>query len=127
MAVYSVVDAYGIRLAGDWFSFTIWLIIVDGGMFVGYALATRGREAVRAWRSTRARTLASGCLGILSFSVFMWALGRAPVGAVTALRETSVLFAAIIGTVALGERATWKRYAAAILVMVGVGIVALAR
>jgi drug/metabolite transporter (DMT)-like permease len=125
VAVYSVVDAYGIRLAGDWFSFTVWLLIVDGGFFVGLALATRGRIALLAWRSHAGRTLASGALGVASFAVFMWALGRASVGAVTALRETSVLFAAIIGAVALGERATWERYAAAALVMAGIATIAL--
>ena len=127
VAVYSVVDAYGIRLAGDWFSFTVWLFIVDGSLFVGYALATRGEGALRAWRENVGRTLASGFLGVVSFAVFMWALGRAPVGAVAALRETSVLFAAIIGAVVLGERATWKRYAAAVLVIIGVGIIASGR
>lgn len=125
VAAYSVIDAYGIRMSGDWFSFTVWLIAVDGSMFVGYALATRGKTALRAWQNAPGRTLASGCLGILSFSVFMWALGRAPVGAVAALRETSVLFAAIVGAVVLGERATWKRYAATVLVMAGVGVIAL--
>ena len=78
-------------------------------------------------RNNTGRTLASGLLGTASFAIFMWALGRAPVGAVAALRETSVLFAAIIGTVVLGERATWKRYAAALLVIAGVVIVATAR
>ncbi len=127
VAAYSVIDAYGIRLAGDWFSFTVCLVVVDGAMFVGYALATRGADAPRFWRKNISRTLASGLLGTVSFAVFMWALGRAPVGAVAALRETSVLFAAIIGAVVLRERATWKRFAAAILVIAGVVVIAFAR
>ena len=127
VAVYSVIDAYGIRLAGDWFSFTVCLIVVDGGMFISYAIATRGASAPRFWRKNVGRTLASGLLGTLSFAVFMWALSRASVGMVAALRETSVLFAAIIGAVVLGERATTKRYAAALLVIAGVVIIAFAR
>lgn len=127
VAIYSVVDAYGIRLAGDWFSFTVWLFIVDGGLFVGYALATRGNVVLRTWRKNVGRTLASGALGVVSFAVFLWALARAPVGPVSALRETSVLFAAIIGAVVLGERATWKRHAAAPLVFAGVAMIALNR
>lgn len=127
VALYSVVDAYGIRLAGDWFSFTVCLLIVDGGIFVAYALATRRGRALRVWRENSGRTLASGALGVVSFAVFMWALGRASVGAVAALRETSVLFAALIGAVALGERATWKRYAAALLVIAGIATIALGR
>lgn len=127
VAAYSVVDAYGIRLAGDWFSFTVWLVLLDSATFVAYALATRRAAALRTWRSGWGRVLVSGCLGVGAFGVFMWALGRAPVGPVTALRETSVLFAAIIGVVVLRERTTWKRYAAAIAVMAGVGVIALAR
>ncbi|MGH8678049.1 MAG: hypothetical protein ACREUQ_06840 [Burkholderiales bacterium] len=46
-------------------------------------------------------------------------------GQVSALRETSVLFAAIIGTVFLGETATWKRYAAVAAVATGIGVIAL--
>jgi uncharacterized membrane protein len=126
VAGYSVVDAYGIRLAGDWLSFTIWLVLFDGVAFVLYALATRRGAALRSWAAAPGRTLASGVLGVISFSVFMWALGQAPVGQVSALRETSVLFAALIGALVLGERATWKRYAAALAVAAGVAIIALA-
>lgn len=71
--------------------------------------------------------LVSGGLGIASFSVFMWALGVAPVGPVTALRETSVLFAALIGAVVLRERAGPLRYTAAMAVTAGIGVIALAR
>jgi drug/metabolite transporter (DMT)-like permease len=127
VAAYSVVDAYGIRLSGDWFSFTVWLVLLDSAAFVCYALATRRAVAVRTWRSGWGRVLVSGCLGVGAFGVFMWALGRAPVGPVTALRETSVLFAAIIGAVVLGERATWKRYAAAVAVMAGISVIALGK
>jgi len=127
VAAYSVVDAYGIRMTGDWFSFTVWLLVLDGSTFVGYALATRGRKAIRIWKDNPGRTLVSGVLGVVSFGVFMWALGRAPVGLVSALRETSVLFAAIIGAVALGERATWKRYAAAVAVMAGIAVITIGK
>lgn len=127
VAGYSVVDAYGIRITKDFFSFTVWLLVIDGSVFVAYAIATRGDQAIRAWREGWRRVLVSGWLGLISFGVFMWALGRAQVGAVSALRETSVLFAALIGSVVLRERATWMRYTAAAAVAAGVGIIALAR
>jgi drug/metabolite transporter (DMT)-like permease len=126
VAAYSVLDAYGVRLAGDWLSFTLWLVILDSGTFVAYAIATRRGRVLQAWKDAWGKTIISGALGIVSFGVFMWALGRAPVGQVSALRETSVLFAALIGALILGEHATWKRYAAAAAVTVGVGVIALA-
>lgn len=127
VAAYSVVDAYGVRMTGDWFSFTVWLVLIDGSAFVAYAIASRRARALRAWAAGWGRVIVSGFLGVVSFAVFMWALGRAPVGAVSALRETSVLFAALIGALVLGERATWIRYAAAAAVTAGVGVIALAR
>ena len=119
--------AYGVRLAGDWFSFTLWLVAADSGAFVAYAVATRGALAWRTWRSRFGGTLLSGALGVSSFGVFMWALGRAPVGPVSALRETSVLFAALIGALFLGEQPSWRRYVAATAIAAGIAVLGLAR
>lgn len=123
VAVYSVIDAYGVRLTGDWLSFTVWLVACDSGAFVVYAIATRRREAIRVWRSAWGRTLMSGILGTVSFAVFMWALGRAQVGAVAALRETSIIFAALIGALVLKEPMTPARAAGAALVCAGVAAI----
>jgi len=124
VAVYSVVDAYGVRLTGDWLGFTAWLVACDSGAFVAYAIATRRREALRVWRSSWGRTLLSGVLGSVSFGIFMWALGRAQVGAVAALRETSILFAALIGVVLLKDRMTPVRGASTALVALGIAALA---
>lgn len=127
VAAYSVIDAYGVRMSGGWFSFTVWLVAMDSLAFVTYALYTRGISALHRWKTGWQRVLVSGGLGVASFGVFMWALGVAPVGPVTALRETSVLFAAIIGAAVLRETPTATRYAAAAAVTCGVGLIALAR
>jgi drug/metabolite transporter (DMT)-like permease len=127
VAAYSVVDAYGVRINGDWLGFTVWLVASDSLAFVGYTVATRGRLATLAWRRGWGRTLVSGLLGTASFGVFMWALGRAQVGAVTALRETSIVFALLIGMAFLRERITGPRVFSAGLVMAGAAAIALAR
>ncbi|MBV8534871.1 MAG: EamA family transporter [Alphaproteobacteria bacterium] len=128
VAAYSVLDAYGIRVGGDWFGFTVWLVLCDCAMFLAYTFLAQGpRVVVAAWDERWSRVIVSGLFGIVSFGVFLWALGRAPVGGVTALRETSVLFAAILGTAVLKEAATWVRYAAAVSVMAGVVAIAVFR
>ena len=127
VAGYSVVDAYGVRLTGDWFAFTAWLGAADSSAFVLYALATRRYASLEAWGRGWHRVLATGTLGLASFCVFMWALGRAPVALVAALRETSVLFAALIGIAFLGERASAARLGAAVAVGAGVAMIALSR
>jgi drug/metabolite transporter (DMT)-like permease len=128
VAAYSVLDAYGIRVSGDWFGFTVWLVLCDCATFLAYTFAAQGPGAVvAAWHERWGRVVVSGLFGVVSFGVFLWALGRAPVGGVTALRETSVLFAAVLGVAVLKEAATWLRYAAAVSVMAGVAAIAVFR
>jgi drug/metabolite transporter (DMT)-like permease len=127
VASYSALDAYGIRITGDWLGFTAWLIVCDSAAFIAYAIATRGRKAFALWRQKYGQTLISGFLGTASFGVFMWALGRAPVGPVSALRETTIIFAALIGMVFLRERVTLLRIAAAVIVLLGAATIALSR
>lgn len=127
VAAYTALDAYGVRLNRDWLGFTVWLVIADSAVFLSYAFATR-RGAVREqWRRTWGRTLTSGVLGLASYGVFMWALGRAQVGAVAALRETSIIFAALVGTTLLKERMTRGRIASTLLVAAGAAAIALVR
>ena len=112
------------RINGDWLSFTAWLVVADSGVFLAFALATRRGKALTQWRDDWSRTLVSGVLGIASYCVFMWALSRAQVGAVSALRETSVVFAAILGTLILKERMTGARAVAILLVAGGAAAIA---
>ncbi len=124
VAAYTVVDAYGSRLSGDWLSFVVWLMILDGVAFVGITNVARGRALwttiAREWR----RTLISGLLGTAAFSVLLWALSHGPIAGVSALRETSVLFACLIGVFVLKER--WSGARAVGVTLIAAGIVAFA-
>jgi drug/metabolite transporter (DMT)-like permease len=126
VAVYSVLDAYGTRIAGSWLSFTVWLVIFDTAAFLLFAWAARGHLLVRELSAIRWQVLAGGILGVGSFSVFLWAISRSPIGPVTALRETSVLFAACIGMLLLGERRSAGRVLSVVLIAVGTMLLALA-
>ena len=123
VAGYSVVDAYGTRLNGDWMSFTAWLIVCDALTFAALIFCFKGHALwTELWRQ-RTRMLVSGGLGLLSFSVFLWALSRSPVGAISALRESSVLFATILGIVAYRESASPQKVAAAAVIVAGLVVI----
>ena len=124
VALYSVLDAYGIRLFGTWLGFTAWLIIVDNITFLALARLQCGRSLWRDLIAAKARVLASGLLGLASFCVFLWALSRAPVGAVSALRETSTLFAMALGVLLHREALSAARFAGGLLMVVGVTAIA---
>ncbi len=120
VAAYTVLDAYGSRLSGDWLSFTLWLMVLDGVAFVGVMSVLRGHilwlTIAREWQ----RTVISGLLGTVAFGVFLWALSHGPIGGVSALRETSVLFASLIGVMVLKEKWSVQRFAGALLITAGI-------
>lgn len=127
VAAYSALDAYGVRINGDWLGFTAWLVVVDCALFTAYAIAVRRGGAFAQWRVAWGRTLVSGLLGIASFTVFLWALANAQVGAVAALRETSILFSAVLGSAMLRERITRARATSIALVALGSAAIAVFR
>lgn len=120
VAGYTVLDAYGTRLADHWASFTAWLIITDNFTFLAITRVLRGRELWSNLAAEKRRVIVSGVLGLASFSAFLWALSRHPVGAVSALRETSVLFAVLIGVFMHREQLSLRRVCGAILIVAGI-------
>ena len=120
VAAYTVVDAYGTRISGDWLSFLIWLMFLDGLAFVGLISLLRGRKL---WRTVAVEwrvTLISGVLGVSAFSIFLWALSREFTGGVAALRETSVLFASMIGILIYKERWSAQKLTGILLITLGI-------
>lgn len=127
VAGYSVIDAYGTRLSGNWASFTAWLIVTDSLIFCGLIYIFKGNVLWRELWHERGRIVMAGVLGVLSFTVFLWALSRNAVGPVSALRESSVLFAALIGMAMHREAASASKAIAAILITLGLVMAAALR
>jgi uncharacterized membrane protein len=75
--------------------------------------------------TSRLRVIVSGILGLLSFCVFLWALSRNPIGAVTTIRETCVLFAMAIGVLRHCEPLSLRRLNGAMLVLLALVVIAL--
>jgi drug/metabolite transporter (DMT)-like permease len=119
IAAYTLVDGIGIRISGAPWGYAAWLFLVNGVL-----LYWRGRVVV-AWRFGGALSVRGhwivfcGACMLSSYSIALWAMTRAPLGAVAALRETSVLFATLFAAVLLNERLSGPRYVAAALVTVG--------
>ena len=77
---------------------------------------TAVRYVALRWR----RAIVGGFFSVAAYGIVLWAMTKAPVAAVSALRETSVVFAAIIGAVVLKERFGYARIAGTLLVVAGV-------
>ena len=110
----------GARASGNALSYVVYLTFFEGVFFLAWLYWRRRGPAVtyiaRQWR----RGLLGGFCSVAAYGIVLWAMTRAPIAAVSALRETSVLFAAIIGTVLLKEGFGIARLAGAASVVAGV-------
>ncbi|WP_159914619.1 EamA family transporter [Pantoea sp. 18069] len=123
IASYTVIDGMGVRAAGDAFSYAAALFLFDGLPYMALVLWRAGPRRGEALRYMRARAplaLAGTAASLGSYAIALWAMLHVPVALVAALRETSVIFAALIGTWFLGERFGWARAAGTALVVAGV-------
>ncbi len=121
IATYTIVDALGVRAGGNALQYVVALYALDGWPFALLVFARRGRAAARPYTRARWHLASLGALASLaSYAIALWAMTRAPVATVAALRETSVLFAALLGAWLLKEAFTLQRAAGTALILAGV-------
>jgi len=120
IGVYTLIDGAGARASGNALSYVVYLTFLEGVFFLAWLRWRRGAPAVsyiaRQWR----RGLLGGFCSVAAYGIVLWAMTRAPIAAVSALRETSVLFAAMIGSFLLKEGFGVARLVGAASVVAGV-------
>ena len=120
IAAYTVVDGLGVRASGNWIAYT-------GGMFAFFLavplwyLARRQRAVFAVPLAEAGRAAGGGLISLAAYGAIIWAMQASAMGAVSALRETSVVFAALLGAVFLNERLTGLRIAACCVIAACVG------
>lgn len=120
IAAYTLSDGSGARAAETASSYAVWLFICDGIWSVLLALFLRGKAIFGTVAAEWKTGIVTGALAAFSYWIAMWAMTRAPIASVAALRETSILFAMLISVFALRETPTIWRGAAALLIVGGV-------
>jgi drug/metabolite transporter (DMT)-like permease len=124
IAAYSVIDGQGARLSGAGsafaFAYNSWADALTALAYLPIVLMLRGRAVAVAFAQDWRRGLIGGVAAFLGYAIVVWAMTRAPIAAVAALRETSVVFAAIIGVVALGEPFHAQRAIAVLVILAGI-------
>lgn len=119
-ALYTIIDAYGVRLATDPFTFVFWVFFMGGFGFPVVAFFRWRSYAVKpALRPLVIRGIIGGIIGMVSFGSFMLATRVGRVAEVAALRETSIVFAAIIGVLFFREVLKARHIAAILLIVCG--------
>jgi drug/metabolite transporter (DMT)-like permease len=119
VSLYNVTDARGVRIAPDPFTFIVWLFLLDCIFITATAILFR-RNALAAAVAMKWRYgVAAGALSILSFGAALYAFSLMETAKVSALRETSVVFAALLGAAFLGESFGRRRILAALALAAG--------
>ncbi|MGA8051772.1 MAG: DMT family transporter, partial [Burkholderiales bacterium] len=119
IASYTMIDAHGVRVSGAAVSYAMWFFVANSVVQVSIGLADRGREVPGYLARHWARAAIGGACTLGSYGIALWAMSQAPVALVAALREVSVIFAAAIGALFLGERFTRRRLIATGAVLAG--------
>jgi phosphonate utilization associated putative membrane protein len=121
IAGYTVVDALGVRASGNAVQYVVALFALNGWPFALLVLARRGWTRALPYARRRAPLATVGAAASLaSYGMALWAMTRAPVATVAALRETSVLFATLLGCWLLKEAFTLRRAIGTAAILAGV-------
>jgi drug/metabolite transporter (DMT)-like permease len=119
IVVYSLVDGVGARLSGNAFSYTAWVCTISGILFfflsVGFFRMRVTRHFVGQWKKG---VIGGGC-SLASYSLALWAMTKAPIASVAALRETSIIFGALLAVIFLKEKISPLRYVSICMVSIG--------
>ena len=126
IAAYTLIDGVGVRLSQAAIAYNLWLCLLTGAPLLAWALARRRAEFLAYARANAFYGAVGGFGTLAAYGLALWAMTKAPVAAVAALRETSILFAAAIAAVFLRERMTPVRILACVIIAAGAAVLRLA-
>lgn len=119
-AAYTLIDGSGARVAGDAIGYVAWVFIADGLLFATGMLLWKGIDILprqaRLWQAG----MVAGAASYGAYGISVWAMTIAPIALVAALRETSILFAVLIGWLVFGEPMARGKALAALVIVGGV-------
>jgi drug/metabolite transporter (DMT)-like permease len=119
-ATYTLIDGLGARASGEPVAYVGWIFVGGGALFSAVMLLWKGPSVI----PRRPQDWVLGSLGSAAsygaYGVSIWAMTLAPIAVVAALRETSILFAVLIGWLLFGERMDGAKWAAVALIVAGV-------
>ena len=125
IAIYTLIDGIGARASGNAAAYGLWLFFTIALPYVPLVLAREPGTLFEQLRSHGTAAFFGAILSIGAYLIVLWAMTRAPVAGVAALRETSVIFAAMIGAHLLKEPLGAERVAGACVVVAGIALLKL--
>lgn len=109
----------GVRLSGNALAYTVWMSVLWGVLMPALFITLRDSKSLLRWRPGLLSAPAGGLVSLLAYGITIYAMAAAPMGAVSALRETSVLFAAMPGYWFFGEALKLRKIVACAVIVIG--------
>ncbi len=125
IACYTVVDGVGVRLAGEPLSYIVWLFALESVPICLYLVLRKRQGFTTYMRDNLMMCIAGGLASAVAYGLVIFAMSLGTIALVSSLRETSVLFAALIGTLFLNEQFGRRRIFAACMVVIGAVLIRL--
>jgi drug/metabolite transporter (DMT)-like permease len=119
-ATYTMIDGLGARISGDAIAYVAWVFVVDGLIFTTGILLWKGTGIIPRQRNAWGMASVASAASYGAYAVSVWAMTVAPLAVVAALRETSILFAVLIGWLVFGEKMGAEKAIAACVIVAGV-------
>ena len=120
---YTYSDGRGVRSVAEPHFYIGWSLVLGAIPIALTTISIRGRAGLVALRSGGLHAVAGGLMATVGYGIVLWAMSRTTMASVASLRESSVLFAAIIGSQLLGEAFGRRRMLAAFALVVGLALV----
>ena len=122
IAAYSLVDGAGARLAGTSLGFYCWLTIGNVALFAGFIALTRPGLLSAVPRRAKRIAVVGGAATFTAYALVMWAFTQAPIALVSALRETSIVIALLIGVFFLKEKLDLAKLLSTMITLFGAAL-----
>ena len=126
IVTYSIIDGLGARASEQSFSYLAWLFFIKGSLYSIIIISQQGYQtSFEHLNNNRIRGIVTSLISFLSYSLILWAVTKAPIVYVAALRETSIIFVGIIGWLFLSEKLSKIKILSIIIIALGAGLLRL--
>lgn len=125
IAAYTLSDGIGVRLSGNVSGYIVWLLLLDWIPLTLYALYARPFAEIVAFTAHWRTSLFASVLGLSAYWIVIWAMSQASIPLVAAIRETSIIIAALIGAYYFKEPAGLRRIIASVVIFASLALLAL--
>lgn len=122
IASYTLVDGIGARASGNALGFAGVIFVFDGLFILVAALTMRGRSLIAGFKDNWQTGLLGGAASCAAYGIAVWAMTKAPIASVAALRETSIVFVLLLSARILKETLGWQRIVGGIMIVAGASL-----